>query len=167
MNLKILTVVTAFFAASGCLKAQVAANASANIITALECTNASGEAGDLEFGYIVAGGSESIVHIAPESSGSRSLSSGDATLVTSDQRGSAQFDLTGLSGAMVEITVDASVTLNNGSSSTMMMVPEIESAALTLSGGIASFYVGGNLFVGANQPIGYYEGTFNVTAEYQ
>ena len=166
MKLKIIAVVAVMIAATGNMMAQTA-DASANILAALECTNASGEAGDLEFGDMVAGSSESVVHMAPQSIGGRSLSFGDATLMATDQGGSAQFDLTGLSSAVVEITVDASVTLDNGSSSTMDLVPVLNSSTVTLFGGIASFYVGGNLTVGANQPIGYYQGTFTVTAEYQ
>ncbi len=165
-KMKIFAVVAVMIAATGSMMAQISADATANILDALGCTNAAGDAGDLNFGDIVPGTVESTVAIASDGAGARTLPTGDAVLVASDEGSSAQFDLVGLADAVVDLTVDPNVTLDNGGDN-MTATLVLSAATATLTGGAATFYVGGTLTVGAAQATGSYTGTFDVTADYQ
>ena len=77
----------------------------------------------------------------------------------------AGFDVTGTAGETVSVASDPTVTLTSGTNS--MTANIVASAStLTLTGGTGSFNVGGLLNVGANQADGAYEGSFNVTVNY-
>ena len=163
MKFKIIAVFAIIFATSDTMFAQ-SADASAELLPAIYVTKAT----DLSFGNIAAGTSESTVTIAADVGGNRALATGDAALVSTDEGGSAKFFLSGLINAEVNLTVDASIWLSDISANSMLVVPALSATNVTLSsGGAGECYVGGTLTVGANQPSGYYQSLFTVTAEYQ
>ena len=112
------------------------ADARANILQQVT-VNSDGSA--LDFGTIVTGAAASTVSV---SAGGRSCGAG---LVCSGTTSAAGFDVTGTAGETVSVASDPTVTL---------------------TGGTGSFNVGGLLNVGANQADGAYEGSFNVTVNY-
>ncbi|MCF8346217.1 MAG: DUF4402 domain-containing protein [Bacteroidales bacterium] len=166
---KILAMVAVLMAAATTVSAQSAtADATANILSALGCSNTVGDAGDLDWGDIVPGGSQSVVNITSDATGTRSLSSGDATLVATDDGNSAEFTLTGLADAVVDLSLtSASITLSDGAAATMDATLSLSSTTATLTGGTAIIYVGGDLTVAASQTTGSYTTTFEVNAQYQ
>lgn len=132
------------------------ADARANILQQVT-VNSDGSA--LDFGTIVTGAAASTVTV---SAGGRSCGAG---LVCSGTTSAAGFDVTGTAGETVSVASDPSVTLTSGTSSmTANIVASV--STLTLTGGTGSFNVGGLLNVGANQADGAYEGSFNVTVNY-
>ncbi len=168
-TIKNLAMVAVLLAAATTVSAQTTADATANILPALGCVNTAGDAGALDWGDIVPGSSATDVVISSDASGTRSISGGgDATLVATDDGNSAEFTLTGLGDAVVDLSLTSgSITLDDGSSNTMDAAISLSSATATLTGGTATFYVGGTLTVGASQVAGAYATTFEVTAEYQ
>jgi len=132
------------------------ADARANILQQVT-VNSDGSA--LDFGTIVTGAAASTVSV---SAGGRSCGAG---LVCSGTTSAAGFDVTGPAGETVSVASDPTVTLTSGTNS--MTANIVASAStLTLTGGTGSFNVGGLLNVGANQADGAYEGSFNVTVNY-
>jgi hypothetical protein len=132
------------------------ADARANILQQVT-VNSDGSA--LDFGTIVTGTAASTVSV---SAGGIACGSG---LVCSGTTSAAGFDVTGTDGQTVSVASDPSVTLTSGTNSmTAKIVASV--STMTLTGGVGSFNVGGLLNVGANQADGAYQGTFNVTVNY-
>lgn len=122
---------------------------------------------DLDFGTILPGTVVGTVTINPNS-GNRSVSGGATAAGGMPQR--AEFVAVGRPNVQAVSTLDAGLTLNNGSGGTM-------SSSLTLGSGgpgvfnfpgtgIRNFRVGGTLTVGANQADGVYTGLYNLTVNY-
>lgn len=138
--------------------ATASADASANILEQVQIDKTS----DLGFGTIVTGTSASTVAIA--ANGDRTCG---AVLVCSGATSAAGFDVTaGTTGRTVNVSSDNSVTLTNpdGDIMTASLSPSVTTIVLD---GTDSFTVGGTLSVGANQADGLYEGSFDVTVDYQ
>ncbi|MEK6636641.1 MAG: DUF4402 domain-containing protein [Pseudomonadota bacterium] len=137
--------------------ATASATAKAKILRQVTLTNTS----DLQFGTIVSSPTASTVLVS--TTGVRTCGSG---LVCSGTSTAAGFNVTGTNNQVVSVSVPTLVTLTSG---TFSMVADLATSAtsLTISGNSGSFAVGGTLNVGADQSDGDYEGTFNVTADYQ
>jgi Mat/Ecp fimbriae major subunit len=137
--------------------ATASATAKAKILRQVTVTNTT----DLQFGTIVSSPAASTVVVS--TAGARTCGTG---LLCSGTATAAGFNVTGTSGQVVTVSVPASVTLTFG---TFSMVADLATSAtsLTLANSAGSFSVGGTLNVGADQDDGDYEGTFNVTADYQ
>ena len=137
------------------------ANASATLVSAITLTKVT----DLDFGRLSSG----------TGGGTATVSAADARSVSGDvvEEGgtpaAANFDITGEDGLTYDITLPASVSITSGGNS--MTVDTFTSDKSlnvgTLTSGADSFKVGATLTVGANQPIGVYTGTFDVTCTYQ
>jgi len=136
--------------------ATASADATANILQQVTVTNTS----DLDFATIVTGAAASTV--AVDSAGAVTCGAG---LVCSGTTTAAGFDVTGTTGQTVDVSSDASVTLNSGANS--MTATLATSVATIVLDGTDAFTVGGTLSVGAGQADGAYVGTFNVTVDYQ
>ena len=82
---------------------------------------------------------------------------------------SANFNITGTTGAIVTVTGDNSVTLANGTGGTMTAALTRSASTLTLVAGAVNgtVQVSGTLSLAASQADGAYTGTFNVTVDYQ
>ncbi|MFT5218604.1 MAG: hypothetical protein ACI9LO_001314 [Planctomycetota bacterium] len=122
----------------------------------------------IDFGTLAAGPSASV--IAMSSAGTRTLSSGDAELITSDAGNAAIFDVTGAGTSIYAISFSASATVESGSN---LMTVNGFSSSIGLTGGLIagaqSFNVGANLNVGASQPAGTYTtagSPYTVTVNY-
>ncbi len=117
---------------------------------------------DLDFGTIVSGAAADTVVIS--TGGSRTCGAG---LVCSGTTTAAAFNATGSSGATVNITAAASVTLSEVGGATMNASLVKSANTMVLTGVSNIFNVGGTLTVGANQVDGVYTGSFNVSVDYQ
>ena len=137
--------------------ATATATARAKILRQVTLTNTS----DLQFGTIVTGAAASTVAIS--SSGARTCGSG---LVCSGATTAAGFTIGGTTGAVVTISVPASVSLTSGANT---MTASLSASATTapLVANAGSFSVGVTLSVGANLVDGDYVGTFTATVNYQ
>ena len=136
------------------------ATAQAQVIPAVELT----ENDPLTFGVILSSANAGSVTISTTSN-TPICTSGISCVAESTQRG--RFTVSNAeAGYTVGITVPSTVTLTSGSS---QMTAELESsmASFMSAGADQVFYVGGMLTVGSNQPAGYYNGTYEVSAEYQ
>ncbi len=139
------------------------ANASAEVLSTLTVTKDQ----DLLFGQIAVNGNGTVL-IAPDGSSSCS-----AQLVCTGTRQAAGFTVTGTADVGVVASVDqTSVTLTHSTDGTKTFT--LNNFTLnfplgnTLTGGDASFNVGGTLNVTSAMALaGVYNGSFDVTVEYQ
>lgn len=144
------------------------ATASANILQSITVTNSQA----LDFGTIVPGAAASTVVVTPGSTSVAATRTCGSGLTCSGAFSRAVFDVTGTHAALVDVTGDASVVIENADGDTMNVALTYSNASLTLtratpaSTPAASFYVGGTLSVGADQAAGAYSQVFNVTVDY-
>ena len=140
--------------------ATASATARARILKQITVTNTS----DLDFGTIVAGTAASTVAVS--AAGVRTCGAG---LTCTGTVSSANFNITGTTGAIVTVTGDNSVTLANGTGGTMTAALTRSASTLTLVAGAVNgtVQVSGTLSLAASQADGAYTGTFNVTVDYQ
>lgn len=135
--------------------------ATAKVLTPLTVTSTR----DLAFGTIVPQTSASTVAV----SSAGVVTCGALTCIGT--RTSGQFSITGTAGQVVSITAPlaaTSFTLTEPVASNTMSINNVtvSAASATLTGGTASFTVGGTLNVGANQAEGDYTGSYTVTVNY-
>jgi Mat/Ecp fimbriae major subunit len=153
----------AAFAGTTAQAATASATASANILTQVSVTKDF----DLDFGTIAIGTSGGTVTVG--NTDNRTCGSG---LVCSASAKSAAFTIAGAPNQLVGISIDPSVTLNRvtptagGASMSATLSTSVPTATLSATGG-ATFTAGGILTVANTQAAGGYQGTFNVTVNYQ
>ena len=120
--------------------------------------------GGLNFGKVLPYGSAGNVYVSINGVGSTSNAFiSDATNIRA-----SSWAVTGIPGAPFAVTLPTSVTINNGTEN-MTVTSFNRSGASQLfldAAGNNNFTVGARLNVGANQPVGIYSGTFNVTVNY-
>jgi hypothetical protein len=144
------------------------ATASANILQSITVTNSQG----LDFGTIVPGAAASTVVVTPGSGTVAATRTCGSGLTCSGGFSRAVFDVTGTHAALVDVTGDAGVIIENAAGDTMNVALTYSNTSVTLtrltptSTPAAAFYVGGTLSVGADQAAGAYSQVFNVTVEY-
>jgi hypothetical protein len=163
--MKKLSILTATVLATGVLFSGPAlavdlGQASATITSAIGVTQPVA----LNFGLIIPAAAASIVVIDPATN---YRTSETATLVGAGfSRG--VFNVTGSNALPFTVTRAATATLTNGTSAQDMTVTLSGATTGTLSGGYATFFVGGSLAVGAlaSQPAGQYTGTYSLTVAY-
>lgn len=153
--------VNAFAQSSG----QATADVDAKIVAGISLTKVE----DLKFGQIVRSATAGTVSINA-ASGVRTANGG-VTLGLADGARAAEFSVAGEPSYAFAITLPKSITLTKtGSSETM----DVSNFVSTLTGdagtldvsGAASFSVGAELSVAANQATGVYKGDFTITAAY-
>jgi len=141
-----------------CLAAQATARVGATIVSGLAITNVR----SLEFGVIAPDAGGNVV-VSPDGrrtafGGARLLDSGDTTF-------SAEFAVKGAAGATYSVALPGSVVITSGSDN--MTVSDFSCTAPgSLAGGSTTLRVGATLAVAANQPLGRYEGAFDVVVNY-
>jgi hypothetical protein len=135
------------------------ASAAANIISPMTITKNV----DLNFGNIAAGAAAGTVVMS--TTGVRTPTNVILPSVTGTVT-AAQFTVTGLAGSNYVITLPGTVNLTSGSNS-MTLDNFTEDATNVLTGGTETFGVGATLNIEANQAVGLYTGTFDVTVDYQ
>ncbi len=120
--------------------------------------------GGLNFGKVLPYGSAGYVYVSPNGVGSTANAFiSDATNVRA-----SSWAVNGVPGAPFAVTLPTSVVINNGTENMTVTAFNRSGAAQQFldAAGNGSFTVGARLNVGANQPIGVYTGTFNVTVSY-
>jgi Mat/Ecp fimbriae major subunit len=144
------------------------ATASANILQSITVTNSA----PLDFGTIVPGGAASTVEVTPGSGTVAATRVCGTGLTCSGTFTRAVFDVTGTHAALVDVTGDSSVVIQNAAGDTMNVALSYSTTSMTLVRATAAstptgaFYVGGTLDVAANQAAGAYSEVFNVTVDY-
>jgi hypothetical protein len=73
--------------------------------------------------------------------------------------------VTGEAGLVANFSADDTVTMEGGGDDIEVTLAESD-ASLTLTGGAATFYVGGSFSLPTAQVSGAYTGTFNATVSY-
>lgn len=121
--------------------------------------------GGLNFGKVLPYGSAGNIYINPNS-GAPSASNAfisDATNIRA-----SSWAVTGIPGAPYAVTLPTSVVISNGTENMTVNTFGRSGASQQYldAAGNSSFNVGARLNVGANQPVGIYTGTFNVTVSY-
>ena len=141
------------------------ATGSVTIVQPITITNTAG----LQFGKLARPSSAASVTITPAGAVTRTGISGVGTQTTSAAAfgvggdGAAVFSIAGPSGGTFSMLA--------GTSGTIVVTTSLSAATGTLSGtsgsaGTTSFTVGGVMPLAANQTVGAYSGTFNVTVTY-
>ena len=122
--------------------------------------------GGLDFGKVLPYGSAGTVTVY--NNGTSAASNAFISDRTSIRASS--WAVTGIPGAPYGVTLPSSVVISNGTVNMTVNAFERSGSpftSLTLdAAGNGSFTVGARLNVGANQPVGVYAGTFNVTVSY-
>ena len=126
---------------------------------------------DLDFGTIVLSGagawSGAVIDIEQDGS----FSCTNANVTCSGNNDEARYHLAGTNQQTINITASSTITLNNltdGVSSLTMNVDAPATVPMPNSGNAGtSFGVGGSITVDSTTPDGVYQGTFDVTADYQ
>ena len=126
---------------------------------------------DLDLGTIVLSGAGAWSGATVSVSQTGVFSCTDANVTCSGANDEARYHLAGTNQQTIDITVSPTITLNNltdGTSSLTMTVDAPATVAMPNSGvnGV-EFGVGGSITVASNTPDGVYQGTFDVTADYQ
>jgi hypothetical protein len=122
---------------------------------------------DLHFGTIIPSTISGTVTVP--ANGNPATTTGGVTLVTSDPTMRARFGGAGTANQNVFINVTNPGTLSNGLGDTVTVLAlTLDQPALIQIDATRAFFfhVGGVLQVGANQPEGWYEAEFDVTAQY-
>jgi hypothetical protein len=146
--------------------ATATANAFATVIEALSIITVR----DLDFGDIIAASSPGTVVITPVN-GAGNPGIVTPTLVTHlGNHHQAEFEVFGEPFRNVVMTLPATgITISSNSNS--MLVDTFTQAGASIfpipADGSFGFGVGATLHVGANQPTGFYTGTFDMTVSYQ
>ncbi len=93
----------------------------------------------------------------------------NVTVLTSDT-GAAEFTITGATGSTVDVTVDATATMADGSGNDIDVNSiAVNNATPTLTGGTATIKIGGvaDILSEVSLIAGNYSGTVNITVAYQ
>ena len=141
--------------------------ASARLATAIDIS----EDTALNFGSIVKGSSNSNTVTINASTGVRSIAgTGNATLITGATPARATYTVTGETDATFAIAItDDTINLTGPGSGSLALTLVRSATSGTLTGGTATFGVGGDLVIDntdADDVAGAYSGTFEVTATY-
>ena len=126
---------------------------------------------DLDLGTIVLSGAGawSGAVVSVDRNGGFSCTS--ANVVCSGNNDEARYHLAGTNQQVVDISVSPTITLNNLTDLTSSLTMTVDApATVTMpnSGNLGTtFGVGGSISVASTTPDGVYQGTFDVTADYQ
>jgi Mat/Ecp fimbriae major subunit len=160
--------VAALTAGTASAQDSATATASATILQSITVTNSQA----LDFGTIVPSSAASTVVVSTGSSTVAATRTCGTGLTCSGAFSRAVFDITGSHAALVDVTGDAAVTIENADGDTMDVTLTYSTGSLTLVRATATstpagaFYVGGTLDVAADQAPGAYSQTFEVTVDY-
>ena len=124
--------------------------------------------GTLDFGVLVKDGAVAGTNYSfPIGTAAGSTITCSASWACSGATQPAAFTVTGAAAESVQLTVDASVDLDDGGQATFPTATlSLSDATLVLTGGADPFQVGGTLSVDGGIGTGTYTGTFDVSAEY-
>lgn len=159
---KFLILPLSLFGISHITNAEVlSASVQANVTQPLTLT----ETQPLNFSTILPNNLGDVIVISNE--GYRSSTSGNSTFSGPFTR--AKVNILGTPNASVNVQIDSTTTVTDANGNTMS-VTDIDSNTLSPvlnANGLSDVFIGGKLHVAANQHHGLYDGTFNVTVNYQ
>lgn len=138
------------------------ADASARIVAPLQLTKTA----DLKFGNIAAGPSAGTVDMSV--SDVRTAGGGVTLIAAGNVSNAAAFDITGYPDASFTISLPASILIASGSNDMLVdnFLSSLGATSALDAQGAAALKVGARLNVDANQPVGLYTGSFDVTIAY-
>jgi hypothetical protein len=139
--------------------------ANATIIAPLTLT----ENRTLEFGELVKSSTGGTVAVPAEENPAERTFGGGITSIPADVWRSAEFTVGGDDNYSFSIDLDESITLDGPESATMSVATSMSAAETgnTTSGGTFKFWVGGTLTIAADQVTGSYNGSYEVTVQYE
>jgi hypothetical protein len=140
--------------------------ASVRLATAIDIT----EDTALNFGSVVKGTTGTTTVVVNASTGARTSSGGNATLITGATPTRATYTVTGETDATFAIAItDDTIDLTGPGSGSLALTLSRSATSGTLTAGTATFGVGGSLAIDntdVDDVAGAYSGTFEVTATY-
>jgi hypothetical protein len=138
------------------------ADASANIVEPLQITKTA----DLKFGNIAAGPSAGQVDMSI--SDVRTATGGVTLITAGNVSNAAAFDIIGYADASFTISLPASILIASGANDMLVdnFISSLGATSTLDAAGAAALKVGATLNVDANQPVGLYTGSFDVTVAY-
>jgi hypothetical protein len=138
------------------------AEASARIVAPLQITKTA----DLKFGNIAAGPSAGTVDMAVNDV--RSAAGGVTLIAAGNVSNAAAFDIIGYADASFTISLPASILIASGANDMLVdnFISSLGATSVLDAQGAAALKVGATLNVDANQPVGLYTGSFDVTVAY-
>ena len=154
--------VLVFGASSSFAQTSASADASANIVTPLQIIKTA----DLLFGNIASGATPGTVDMALNDV---RTSAGGVTLISAGNiSNAAAFDVLGHPDASFTISLPTSISILSGSNDMTVdnFISSLGATSVLDPQGLASMKVGATLNVDANQPVGLYTGSFDVTVAY-
>lgn len=163
------TLIALFVVTSASAFAQSNASANASSEAKIVAGISLSKVDDLKFGQVIRSAQAGSVSM-DATSGARSASGG-VTLGLVDGARPAEFSVSGEAQYNFAVTLPSSITITKIGSTETMTVSNLASTLTNNAGtldasGNASFKVGGDLSVAANQATGTYQGDFSVTAAY-
>ena len=128
----------------------------------------------LDFGQVAAGPTPGTVSVTPTPGTTNRSSTGGVDVVTASGFQALHADVEGQPGYTYEVVEPTEITVEDGFGNSML-IDNIVTVADSGTGGLYildslgfhGFKLGGTLNVGANQPAGTYEGTFDIIVEYE
>ena len=138
------------------------ADASAKIVEPLQITKTA----DLKFGNIAAGPSAGQVDMSI--SDVRTATGGVTLITAGNVSNAAAFDIIGYADASFTISLPSSILIASGANDMLVdnFVSSLGATSTLDAAGAAALKVGATLNVDANQPVGLYTGSFDVTVAY-
>ncbi len=138
------------------------AEASARIVSPLQITKTA----DLKFGNIAAGPSAGTVEMGTNDV--RTAAGGVTLIAAGNVSNAAAFDIIGYPDATFTISIPGSILISSGANDMMVdnFVSSLGATSALDAQGEAALKVGATLNVDANQAVGLYTGSFDVTVAY-
>lgn len=159
---KVLAGALLFVGSTTFAQSTASADASARIVEPLQLTKTA----DLKFGNIAAGPSAGQVDMSI--SDVRTATGGVTLIAAGNVSNAAAFDIIGYADASFTISLPTSILIASGANDMLVdnFVSSLGATSTLDAAGAAALKVGATLNVDANQPVGLYTGSFDVTVAY-
>ena len=159
---KVLAGALLFVGSTTFAQSTASADASARIVEPLQLTKTA----DLKFGNIAAGPSAGQVDMSI--SDVRTATGGVTLIAAGNVSNAAAFDIIGYPDASFTISLPTSLLIASGANDMLVdnFVSSLGATSTLDAAGAGALKVGASLNVGANQAVGLYTGSFDVTVAY-
>jgi Domain of unknown function (DUF4402) len=159
---KVLAGALLFVGTTTFAQSTASADASARIVEPLQITKTA----DLKFGNIAAGPSAGQVDMSI--SDVRTATGGVTLIAAGNVSNAAAFDIIGYPDASFTISLPSSILIASGANDMLVdnFVSSLGATSTLDAAGASALKVGASLNVAANQPVGLYTGSFDVTVAY-
>jgi len=159
---KVLAGALLFVGSTTFAQSTASADASARIVEPLQLTKTA----DLKFGNIAAGPSAGQVDMSI--SDVRTATGGVTLIAAGNVSNAAAFDIIGYPDASFTISLPTSILIASGANDMLVdnFISSLGATSTLDAAGAGALKVGASLNVGANQAVGLYTGSFDVTVAY-